>query len=549
MSAISNGAGAQPEVLIVGAGPTGLILAHELLRRGIRCRMVEKRQGPSGATRAFTLHSRTMEMFDHMGIAERIEDLREICPGNKFHFKGVPLSEEQMPVLDFRRLKNTQYNYYGKVNQNDLDQALRSALAAKYSFYPEYGVEFKGFLNGEDGLRVELVRAGDSSQLEIVKPAWVIGADGSQSAVRQQLGAEFKQKDGGNMTMSMVDVYIDGYQGDREWVNYYVADKGFMLITGLPGNRYRLYLAGALEKLLEDAEPRDAFQKGLDFFETGAKITAMDWSSSWIIRKIVGDVYRRGNILLCGDATHVHSPAGGQGMNACMQDAFNLGWKLASVINGQADATLLDSYAEERRPIAEQVTAGANSMHQVLFNAEIPVEERFKLTQDPDWHDEAIYRISGLSHNYRHLNPASPSFEASGGPAVGDRAPDCVLERSAPKKRLYDAFRHPSFTLVMAVGSNPEDLAVCEHIRDRVHRRFGRLVKPTVLLREQRKTTFDYDHTLYDPRGSFAEAYGGAKDGQLLLVRPDLYIGFRGSLNEADTMLEKISGWLTPAND
>jgi 2-polyprenyl-6-methoxyphenol hydroxylase-like FAD-dependent oxidoreductase len=540
----SNAGGQQPEVLIVGAGPTGLILAHELLRRGVRCRMVEKRHGPSGATRAFTLHSRTMEMFDHMGIAERIEDLREICPGNRFHFKGVPLSEDQMPMLDFRRLRNTQYNYYGKVNQNDLDQALRNALAAKYSFYPEYGVEFKGLDDSRDGLRVELAQVGIQSPCETARPAWIIGADGSQSAVRHHLGAEFKQKDGADMTMSMVDVHLDGYRGDREWVNYYVADKGFMLVTGLPGNRYRLYLAGALEKLLEDAEPRDAFQKGLDFFDTGAKIASMDWSSSWVIRKIVGDVYRRGNIILCGDATHVHSPAGGQGMNACMQDAFNLGWKLANVINGHADASLLDSYAEERRPIAEQVTAGANSMHQILFNAEVPVEDRFKITQDPRWHDEAIYRISGLSHNYRDLNQAGSSPEVSDIPATGDRAPDCVLEQTAPRKRLYDAFRHPSFTLVMTTGSDPEDLATCERIRERVQQRFGLLVKPLILLREQGKTSFDYDHTLYDPNGNFATAYGNANQGQLLLVRPDLYIGFRGALSQADAMLERVSVWL-----
>src|SRR5690606_10435993 len=152
--------------------------------------------------------------------------------------------------------------------------------------------------------------------------------------------------------------------------------------------------------LLQDNEPREAFQKGLDYFETGAAIRAMDWSSSWVIRKIVGDVYRKGNVILCGDATHVHSPAGGQGMNACMQDAFNLGWKLAHVIRGYAQAGVLDTYATERRPIAEQVTDGANRMHQILFKGEIAIADRYKLTQNPEWHDEAIYLISGLSHNY-----------------------------------------------------------------------------------------------------------------------------------------------------
>src|SRR3546814_4600987 len=125
----------------------------------------------------------------------------------------------------------------------------------------------------------------------------------------------------------------------------------------------------------------------------------MDLSSTWEIRKIVGETYMLGRILLCGDATHVHSPAGGQGMNACMQDAFNLGWKLALMIQKRSPHNVLESYATERRPIADQVTAGADRMHQILFNASIPVADRFKLTHDPNLHADAIMRISTLSHN------------------------------------------------------------------------------------------------------------------------------------------------------
>src|SRR3546814_9423618 len=113
------------------------------------------------------------------------------------------------------------------------------------------------------------------------------------------------------------------------------------------------------------------------------------------------------------DATHVHSPAGGQGMNACMQDAFNLGWKLALMIQKRSPHNVLESYATERRPIAEQVTAGADRMHQILFNASIPVADRFKLTQDPNWHDEAIMRISALSHNYRGVDRKSTRLNSS----------------------------------------------------------------------------------------------------------------------------------------
>lgn len=113
------------------------------------------------------------------------------------------------------------------------------------------------------------------------------------------------------MTMSMVDVRLEGYKGEADWVNYYVADKGFMLLTSLPGDKYRMYLAGQLESYLKDSTPRDAFQKGLDFFDTGARITGLDWSSAWMINKVICDTYRKGRVVLCGDATHVHTlPAG-----------------------------------------------------------------------------------------------------------------------------------------------------------------------------------------------------------------------------------------------
>ncbi|MGH8596008.1 MAG: FAD-dependent monooxygenase, partial [Gammaproteobacteria bacterium] len=287
------------QTLIVGAGPTGLILAHELLRRGIACRMIERRATPSGSTRAFTLHARTLEMFDHMGVVDRIDELREICPGNLFHFKEVPLGREQAPTLDFTRLRHTRYNYYGKVNQNDLDQALRDSLAAKYSFYPEYGVEYVASTAVAEGVQVTLRHTGDAAHLEQITTPWLIGADGAQSTVRAGLGGEFGGQSGHTMTMSMVDAALTGYRGDRAWVNYYVSARGFMLVTGLPGDIFRLYLAGELEQFLKDQTPAEAFQRGLDFFDTGAQIQRIDWSSSWEIRKIIGDTYRRDRTILC----------------------------------------------------------------------------------------------------------------------------------------------------------------------------------------------------------------------------------------------------------
>ena len=174
------------DVLIVGAGPTGLILAHELLRRGIACRMVERRTKPSGSTRAFTLHARTMEMFDHMGIAPHIDRLREVCPGNLFHFQGLETAHASNVCLDFRRLSSTAYNYYGKVNQNDLDQVLRETLASRYSFFPEYGVEYVDSEQVPKGVVAHLRHSADG-RTERCETEWLVGTDGSSTACARHL--------------------------------------------------------------------------------------------------------------------------------------------------------------------------------------------------------------------------------------------------------------------------------------------------------------------------------------------------------------------------
>ena len=294
----------------------------------------------------------------------------------------------------------------------------------------------------------------------------------------ETLELSFEEKDTYAMSMSMVDVRLEGYKGDADWVNYYVADKGFMLLTSLPGNKYRMYLAGQLESYLKNSTPRDAFQKGLDFFDTGARITGLDWSSTWMINKVICDTYRKDRVVLCGDATHVHSPAGGQGMNACMQDAFNLGWKLSLVIKGLAPDSILDTYQQERKPIAEQVTEGSNRMHQVLFNANVSIADRYKLTQDQSWHDEAIYRISGLSHNY-DTGPAGnlPLLEHIARVEPGIRAADVVMSHAAPRRRLYDVFRHTDFTLLLLSGEGAKDSDVSRTTAAAVKHRFGHRVQ------------------------------------------------------------------------
>ncbi len=524
-------------VLIVGAGPAGLILAHELLRRGVAVRLLEKRDGPTHTTRAFTLHARTMEMFEHIGVAHRIEEVSLPCPGNVYHFQGLP--ESECPRTDFRSLPS-RYAFYYKLNQNDFEQVLREHLRAHYGLGPEYGCEVTGVAPGDDSVRVSF-RDRSGGREGTISASWVVGCDGAHSAVRESAGIAFPGQRVG--VMAMMDVEVREFPHDDSWVNYFIGQNLFMLVTKLPGPYWRVYLSDA-GAMTEAENPRASFQAVADAIGIGMKLGEPHWASQWEIHNNIAESYRRGRVLLCGDASHVHSPAGGQGMNGCMQDAFNLGWKLAAVVHGAADATLLDSYERERKPIGEQITAGAKATHEIVMAFGKGLGDRIAITRTPGWQEQTIRVISGLAHNYRGVVETPEGASAVDGPQAGDRAPDAELVRE-PRKRVFDLFRHPRFTLLAfpGAGGASEAKAACDAIEvrhpDRVQ---ACLIAPSAT------SGFDADHWAPDAAGEARRAYGvGASEGRLVLVRPDLYVAANCGPADGPRLAPFLDRWLRPA--
>ncbi len=207
------------DVLIVGAGPTGIVLANELLRRGIAVRWIDSRPNPLGTTRAFTVHARTFEMLEHIGIAHKFEEVNAFCPGNRFHIEELDIPEDQLPVLDFRKLENTRYNFYGKVNQQDIEQILRNHVVNQHSVSPEWNVNCTSVKQDESGITVTIEHEEGSS--EIIHPRYLLGADGVHSIVRKCCDLEMRgdaytdteSGDDGYFTMSMMDIPLEGYTG------------------------------------------------------------------------------------------------------------------------------------------------------------------------------------------------------------------------------------------------------------------------------------------------------------------------------------------------
>ncbi len=526
-----------PDVLIAGAGPTGMILAHELLRRGVRIRQVDRREGPSHTTRAFTLHARTMEMFEHLGVAPRLEQISLPCPGNVFYFEGVP--PEDRPRLDFRTLPS-RFAFYYKLNQNDFEQVLRDHLLATYSHVPQYAAEVTDVRLADDGAQVQ-IQHGETREAEELDVPWVVGCDGAHSRVRESAGISFERAQVG--VMAMMDVEITDFPYDDDWVNYFIGRDLFMLVTKLPGRLWRVYLSDPGE-MTHDSDAQATFQKVSDRLGIGMRIGDPDWATRWTIPNGIAAEYRADRVLICGDASHVHSPAGGQGMNGCMQDAFNLGWKLANVIDGRSPDRVLDTYGVERRPIGEQVTLGTKATHDIVMAFGKNLDARVALTQTPEWHDAAVALISGLSHNYRDHVSMPDGLSPVDGPAAGERAPDAVLV-AEPQRRVFDLLRHPYFTLLLVPGKDPNEATTVTLLASAVTDAFAEQVRPVLIYRED-PLGFDIDHAVHDELGRMRAAYQIGPDdaGRIVLVRPDMYVALNAAMTDANTVVPYLRTWL-----
>jgi len=528
----------EPEVLIVGAGPTGLILAHELLRRRIPVRLVEKRKGPSHTTRAMTVHARSMEMFEHLGLAHRLEEVCLECPGNIYHFPHLP--EHQQPRTDYRTLP-TRFPFYYKINQNDFEQVLREHLFTAYSVVPEYRTEVTGLRASDDEATAEIALPDGTTETRTFP--WVVGCDGVRSFVREAAGIDFVGER--VAAMAMMDVELGDVTFDDRWMNYYFTKDLFMNCTKLPGKYWRIYMSEPTEQYVYAADKRRAFQEVADRIGIGFTVGEPVWATSWEILNNIAERYRNGRLLICGDASHVHSPSGGQGMNGCMQDAFNLGWKLAAVLRGHADPAVLDTYERERKPIGEQVSRGALATHEIVMGFGVDPAERWKLTQAEGWEHNTIRLVSGLAHTYRDVVSVPDGLTEVPGPRPGDRAPDATLT-TEPGRRVYDVCRRPQFTLLVIPGDDAADAVERgSALRDELDRRFPGQVHAH-LIGASDDDAFDFDHRSPDETGEIRQRYELDGRGRFVLVRPDLYLGLSCVPAESGKITEYLGQWLTP---
>src|ERR1700754_3521585 len=439
--------GVMSDVIVVGAGPAGLTLACGLRAAGIDVRVLDRAAAPAVTSRALGLQPRGVEVLDRLGALGDLPDHGLPIRSVTINVDGRELAS--FPVGEATRLGGPR----GLImSQADIEGALRDRLTALGADV-EWGRGVAGLAPVPDGVTVRL---DDGSEVEA---AWVVGADGAHSVVRKAMGIGFPGVPIVERFL-LADVHADidlERGGATSWLRGDMA----LAVFPLPGEDLWRGMAPAPTGFGD--EP--AAEAIVDYLgarladEADGTIRSAEWTSSFRIHRRLADTYRRGRILLAGDAAHIHSPLGGQGMNTGIGDAENLAWKLALVVSGRADERLLDTYEAERPPIAKGVldtTSGVTAVVVGQARASRLLRDRILVPLlNQRWMQNLITeRASQLRVSYRQGPLGAGLSRFLPGTRVGDRIADrtCTTVDGA-SVRLYDVLG-PEWALL-----GPEALA------------------------------------------------------------------------------------------
>ncbi|WP_241778599.1 FAD-dependent monooxygenase [Streptomyces sp. AcH 505] len=479
------------DVLIVGAGPVGLTLACDLVRRGVDCRVVERETTPNRASKAKTVQPRTLEVLDDLGAVDHVVRHGVADLPVRLHEPSGGVVEQPSITARARDSFHTPYPDPLWIGQFDVEHALRERLY-ELGGAVEWGVTALDLVQDEDGATVSLrTPQGDSA----VRARYVVAADGGKSAVRQLIGVPLEGETNEEQRWYIGDVTAGGL--DRTRMHVWPSDGGMLILTPLPHSDLWQIQTPADPATQPATLTREFYQRLVDE-RAGAgavTLTSADWLSVYRVNVRMAEDYRKGRVLLAGDAAHVHSPAGGQGMNTGIQDAYNLGWKLAAVTRGASPA-LLDSYGAERIPVARKVLA-------------LSTEKIDRTTE------QATGDVASLSTTLGEItDDATTTGLAVRYGSAGYRAPNVTgLHGSALGSDLFDLLRGPQWNLIAFDSDDPAlpALATPDHLH--VHR----------ITSAGRARGGD---DIADSQGEFQRIYA-PRPGELVLVRPDGYLAAR----------------------
>ena len=514
-------------VLVVGGGAAGTMLTLELARRGVEARTIDRLPAPGAESRAITVHARMLEIFECIDkdLAARYLERGIRNKGYVLHFvDAAGRRTEVRPGLDFTTL-DSRYPFLLVHGQSDTENHIRDYTRERYGRATEWSTQCVGIEQDADGVTATLVHLDRNDERETVRCRHLVACDGINSRVRRWLDLPQDESEYKGTVLQNLDAYLHGFPDWDDYVHYCAGTDHFVMVVKLPGGYYRMLVSDRGETAADpNVTPEAAIMRLVTKHFDGVTIGDTVWHSKWQSWVRLAKDYRAGNVFIAGDAAHVHSTTGGQGMNCCMQDAYNLGWKLAMVVQGAAKPELLETYATERRPIAEQVIWAASSLHEIFMGHGKDIAERARKIEDREYLAAVVGRCSGLSYTYRDHVPKPAGQAAVEGPAIGDRAPDATLSNG---RAVFDFFRHTGFTLLALPAGVRSAAATDEAVRS-MTARFGAVLR-----------SHDVPHA-----PEVAKHYGTSARDRLFLVRPDGYVGYACYADEADLLATHLATYL-----
>ena len=523
------------EVLVVGAGPTGMVMASELQRHGMHCRIIDRLPQPSHTSKALGIQARTLELFEKMGVVESFLD-----KGVKLTAMNISSNHRRIAQIRMQYI-SSRYPFMLSLPQWETEDILNAHLKQQ-KIEVERGVALSALQQTERGVNIVLEHA--NGQREEAHTRWLIGCDGPHSTVRHLLGLPFEGWTF-EQSFALADVHMDCHLPVRQESLFWQGGN-FIACLPLPQGQYRLIIGYRPHTEPEGDVTLEELQHVLEACGwTDVRVNDAVWSSRFQVNQRKVRHYRQGAVFLAGDACHIHSPIAGQGMNTGIQDAFNLAWKLALVSRAEAHPQVLDSYEAERERFGRQLLRGTDLFSRLAL-LQGPLSSRLR--------DRIIPLVAGLKPVGKKIATRIAQVDVSyrGSPIVreyasghrleipgkwrgilpvchaGERAPDVQLllgETPTRTQTLCLGTHHVLF--FFAHRQHPErSLRPWQELNALLTGTYNDLVEAWLVLPHRSEEAERlWTRLICDEDAVLGRAYSISEDG-LVLVRPDGYIGF-----------------------
>jgi 2-polyprenyl-6-methoxyphenol hydroxylase-like FAD-dependent oxidoreductase len=527
------------DVLAVGAGPTGLTLAAQLQAFGTRFRLIDRQLDRVHESRALAVQPRTLEVLTGLGVADTMVERGNPAVELEMHGRS---RTTRAPLFDIG-LDDTRFPFLLFLSQAETEAILGEHLVARGATI-ERGVELVRLV--EHTHHVACTLHHRDGRTEYVETRYVVGCDGAHSAVRQLAGIEFT---GAPYPQTFVLADLDAHGPRPEAVHAYMGDGGplFLFPLGRPA-AWRLLAMDPRSASESSDEPPDLDRlQALADRYTGGAIRLHDpvWATYFRIHHRNATRYRRGRSFLAGDAAHIHSPAGAQGMNTGIQDAWNLGWKLALVLAGDARPDLLATYETERMPVGRGVLRFTDRAYRIATSRNAVIRW-LRTTLAPELVRLALASRRGRALAFRSLSQLAISYRDSpgskegnpalrSGPRAGDRLPDApVTPYGQPPTTLHQVLAPSQFHLLLSGPPDAWPSGDAAHSSARTSR-----IDPHQLARQPRPGA------LHDPSGKAHEGLGLTVPAAAAhhLVKPDGYIAYRAAGTDLAGLDAYLARW------